>query len=213
MVRRRHRRRRLRLQRAHKTAALGPDQPGAERRDQAIADDLDRLLRRAHRLGGRGEQPGEHRNQRHRHQRLQQRRGERQHDAAPRGFLVGDEIGRDHRLAVAGAGGVKDAVGKGNSKQRPDRAAVRLRRAYRRRHLAIEFGLLGEDPSDDAADLRLGGRPRTAERILRHQRMHGGVEHHDGRERGDCDRYALRKACRRPPHGQSTMILLAYIAP
>ena len=45
MMRRRHRRLRLRLQRAHKPAALGPDQPGAEGRDQAIADDLDRLLR------------------------------------------------------------------------------------------------------------------------------------------------------------------------
>jgi hypothetical protein len=91
---------------------------------------------------------------------------------------------------VAGAGGVKNAVGKGDAKQRPDRAAIRLRRAYGRRHLAIEFGLFGEDPSDDAADLRLGWRPRTAERILRHQRMQGGVENDHGRERRGRDRHA-----------------------
>ena len=64
-----------------------------------------------------------------RDQRLQQRRDERQHDAAPGGLLVGDEIGGDHRLAVAGAGGVKDAVGKGDRQQRPHRRAVGLRGA------------------------------------------------------------------------------------
>src|SRR6185295_11225448 len=69
MMRRRHCR--LRLQRAHKAAALGPDQAGAEGRDQGVACDLDRLLRGAHRLGGGTEQPGENRNQRHGHQRLQ----------------------------------------------------------------------------------------------------------------------------------------------
>ena len=52
------RRRRLCLQRADEAAALGPDQPGAERRDQRVACDLDRLFRPAHGLGGGVEQPG-----------------------------------------------------------------------------------------------------------------------------------------------------------
>jgi hypothetical protein len=114
---------------------------------------------------------------------------------------------------VAGAGGVKDAVGEGNRKQRPDRAAIGFRRAYRRRHLAIEFGLLGQNPSEDAADLRLGGGPRTAERILRHQDVQAGVEDNGSRQRGDAEGDASRKAGRHPPHGQFTMILLANIAP
>src|SRR5439155_26701547 len=100
-----------------------------------------------------------------------------------------------------------------NPKQRPDRAAVGFRRADRRRHLAVEFGLLGEDPPDDAADLRLGWRPRAAERILRHQRMYTGVENDRGRERCGRDRDASREPCPYQPHGQSTMILLANIAP
>ena len=39
------------------------------------------------------------------------------------------------------------------------------------------------------------GRPRPAERILRHQRMQGGVEDHDGRERRGRDRDASRETC------------------
>src|SRR6202035_5540493 len=41
--RRQHRGRPRRLQRADETAALGPDQPEPERRDQGVACDLDRL--------------------------------------------------------------------------------------------------------------------------------------------------------------------------
>ena len=57
------------------------------------------------------------------------------------------------------------------------------------------------------------GRPRPAERILRQQRVQGGVEDDDGRERRDRHRDAPRETCRHRPHGQSTMILLANIAP
>ena len=65
----------------------------------------------------------------------------------------------------------------------------------------------------DIADLRLGRRPRPAERILRHQRMQAGIEDDDGRERRGRHRNASREACGQRPHGQSTMILLANIAP
>jgi len=63
-------------------AALGPDQPGAEGGDQGVACDLDRLLGPAHGPGGRVEQPGADRDDHDRDQRLHQRRGKRQHDAA-----------------------------------------------------------------------------------------------------------------------------------
>ena len=53
---------------------------------------------------------------------------EREHDAALPGLLVGDEIGRDHRLAVAGAGGVEHPVGEREAHQQPRR---RCRRSWR----------------------------------------------------------------------------------
>ena len=55
-----------RLQRAHKTAALGPHQPGAEGCDQAVACDLDRLLGAAHGLRGDVQQPRADADQKHR---------------------------------------------------------------------------------------------------------------------------------------------------
>ncbi len=110
-----------RLQRAKKSAALGPDQPGAEGRDQGVACDLDHFFSPAHGFGGGVEQPGANSDNHDRDQRLHQRRGKRQRDAAPRGLLVGDQIGRDHRLAMAGAGGVKYPISKGYREQGPDR--------------------------------------------------------------------------------------------
>ena len=127
---RRHRRQRpLDLKRADEAAALGPDQPRAERRYQGVACNLDHLLGIAHGAGGGIEQPGANRDDHYRDQRLHQCGGKRQHDAAPGCLLVGDQIGRDHRLAVAGSGGMKDPVGKGYRKQGPDRRSVRLRGA------------------------------------------------------------------------------------
>ena len=108
-----HRRRhRPRLQRAHEAAALGPDQPRAERRDQGVARNLDGLLGPAHGPGGGVEQPGANPDNDDGDQRLHQGGSERQRDAAPRRLLVGDQIGGYHRLAVARAGGVENAVGK-----------------------------------------------------------------------------------------------------
>jgi hypothetical protein len=40
--------------------------------------------------------------------------------------------------------------------------------------------LFRKQPSDDAADLRLGAGARTAERRLRYQDMQDAVEQHDG---------------------------------
>ena len=89
---------------------------------------------------------------------------ERQRDAALPGLLVGDQIGRDHRLAVAGAGGMKNPVGERDAHQQPDRAAVGLGAADRAGEHAVEFGLLGEQPAGDAVG---GGRRRRPARAAR----------------------------------------------
>ena len=137
----------------------------ADQRDQRVAGELDHPLGAAHLAGGGVEQRRRDADDRHRDKRLQQRRGKRQHDAAPPGLLVGDEIGRDHRLAVTGTGGVEDAVDERHAEQRPDRAAVGLGGADDARHVAIELGLLGEHPADDAVGRRRRGRrARRAER-------------------------------------------------
>src|SRR4029453_6299458 len=65
--------------RAHGTPPLGPDQRGAKQGDQAVAGDLDRLLRPAHGLRGGIEQPGADADQHDGDEGLQQPRDERQH--------------------------------------------------------------------------------------------------------------------------------------
>ena len=80
--------------------------------------------------------------------------GKRQRDAAPPGLVIGNHIGRDHGLAVAGAGGVENAVDEGDADQRPGRAAVGLGGADRAREHAVEFRLLGENPADERAQMR-----------------------------------------------------------
>ncbi|OIQ71345.1 hypothetical protein GALL_470380 [mine drainage metagenome] len=120
---------------------------------------------------------------------------------------------------MSGAGGVKNAVGKGNRQQRPDRAAIGFRGADRRRHLAIKFRLFGEQPPDNATDLRPGAaRARAAEGRLRHQDMHHAVEHDQGRQGQTADRQPMREVgpgfwAGPPLHGQATVILLTNIAP
>ncbi|MFK4617309.1 hypothetical protein ABIF50_000586 [Bradyrhizobium diazoefficiens] len=130
-----------RLKRADEGAAFDPDQPQAEQRDQAVARDLDHAFGLAHGLGRRIQDPGRDADDQDRDHRLHQGRGKRERDAAPRGLAVGDEIGGDHRLAVAGAGGMEDAIGKRDEEQRPHRRTVGLGGADGRRHLAIEFRL------------------------------------------------------------------------
>ena len=49
---------------------------------------------------------------------------EAQGEALAQGLLVGHEIGRDHALAVAGAGGMEDAIGEADEEQGDRRRAV-----------------------------------------------------------------------------------------
>jgi len=101
-----------------------------------------------------------------------------------------------------------------NRQKRPDRAAVGLGGANGRRHPAIEFGLLHEQPANDTADLCIRSRARTAERILCQHIVQRAI----GDETDGCDRQAspryLSACCHTGiPQGQSTEILLANIAP
>ena len=59
----------------------------------------------------------EHADEHHRGHRLQRRGNERDHHAAPDRLLIGDDIGRDDRLAMAGPDGVHDAIEEAQSRQ------------------------------------------------------------------------------------------------
>ena len=100
-------------------ARLAPEQPGAEQGDQHKARDLEEPCRIGHRHGGAAQHEiGKHHDD-DRRQPLQQRRDEGQQDATLQRHFVGDHVGRDHRLTVAGSGGVEDAVKKAQRSQHP----------------------------------------------------------------------------------------------
>src|SRR5262249_55430245 len=104
--------------------------------------------------------------------------------------------------------GMEDAVRKRNSKQGPERAGVGLGGANQTRERAIEFGLLGEDPADDAAALRRWCTwARNAKRCLCMSEHCGDEQHsnHKGDPRDPPPRQTF--------HGQLTAILFANIAP
>ncbi len=177
---------RLRRRRRGKSATLDPDETRAERRDQRVACDFDDALGRAHRLAGDVQEERADADDHHRDNRLQQRGGKRQHNAAPRGFFIGQKIRRDHRLAVAGACRVENAVEKRHTEQRRHRAAVGLGGADRPRHGAVELRLLFKEPADDATCLQRGSRRRAwpaERRTLRQKLMQQAVadQHQHGK--------------------------------
>ena len=97
-------------ERAKKAITLDHNGPGAEEHDQAITNDFDNLDRIAHELGSGAEEHGADSDDQYGGQRLHYRRCERQGDAATPSLVIGKEIGRNHRLAVAGSGRMEDAV-------------------------------------------------------------------------------------------------------
>ena len=148
-----------RLRGRDERASLHPQQPHADKNNERIAQNLDRIDGAGHRGGGGIEQRRRNAHDQHCDERLHQRRGKRQHDPAPPGLLVGDEIGRDHRLAVTRAGGMEDAVEKRQPQQAPGRAAVRLGRADQARRTA---GRIPPAWRKSSRARRLTGRPALA---------------------------------------------------
>ncbi len=174
--------------RIQERTALHPEQPRAEKRDQPIAEHFDPPDRAVHGAACRAKQHRGDADNGDRHQRLQHRRSERQRHAAPPGLAVGHDIGRDHRLAVTGPGGMKNACKpKEQAEQVQHRAAIDLGGANRRRQTAIEFGLLGQiQPTKPSAGT---GAARRTERIaLREGRItNQGHKSRHGRRRADTD--------------------------
>ena len=77
---------------ADQRAPLDPEQPGAERGNQPVADNLDPPDGAVHGAAGGAKQNRGDTHDRDRDQRLQDRRGKREHDAAPPGLAVGDNV-------------------------------------------------------------------------------------------------------------------------
>ena len=156
-----------------KRPALHPDQPRADQRDQRIADDLDQALGVAHRRrrSRRAAPPRCRRSPPRRppaaspRRTTARRRAARSHRWRP--------VGRDHRLAVAGPGGMEDPVQERDAEQRPDRAAVGLggadRAATSRGRIRPAWRRSSRRCRPAAA--RRGRRARAAERICLRERV------------------------------------------
>ena len=162
-------------------AQLVVDEPDADQRHQAPADRLEPSLHDAHLHAGGAEYQHQDGDQHQRRQRLDHGGEERQQDAASHRAAVGQHIGGDHRLAVAGPRRVQHAVGEAQECQR-QRGAERiggLEAAHGRRQLAIDLRLLLQQPgtcplqhTGCAAGLR---RARLREALLRAERALAGL--------------------------------------
>src|SRR5471032_2177791 len=107
-------------------AAFYPEQPQPNHDDQRITHDFDDPHGVAHRLGGGAEQHGGDAHDRDGREGLQYGGSEGQHDAALPSLVISYQIGRDHRLAMAGSGGVEYAVEKRDAEQSVGGAAIAL---------------------------------------------------------------------------------------
>ena len=134
----------------HEGAALAPDEPCAEQCDAGVTRGFDEFREAAHLRGclvqDRGEEPDETDG----HQGLQQCGQSGNAEAAAQGALVGDEIGSQHRFAVAGARGVKHAISESDADEAPKRADVGPGGFHAAGHQPLESGLLGKDPAHEA---------------------------------------------------------------
>ena len=148
-----------------------PQHPGTDGGDQRIAGGFQVAGGVPHRQPGDVEQRGQHTDQQHRREALHQGSQKGEQDAAPHRAFVGQQVGRDHRLAVARPDGVKDAVDQGDRHQGEsgDGTAGPVHRAHGGGQAAVQVALdlvrppegLLPQPAGD------GGRRITARR---HQR-------------------------------------------
>ena len=95
----------------HERAPLAPDEQQAKRDDPQVACQFDRLGGGGHRRCRGVEHDSGDADERRRHGTLEERREQGDDEAAPQRHLVGDHVGGDDGLAMAGPGGVEDAVG------------------------------------------------------------------------------------------------------
>src|SRR5262249_20376840 len=105
-------------QQTQESAAFDPKQAQADQHDQRIADDFNHADGITHRLGSSAQECGSDADDRDGHECLKHRRSERQKDATPPGLVIGDQVGRDHSLAVTRPGRVENAVKERNAEQR-----------------------------------------------------------------------------------------------
>ncbi len=111
-------------QETQKGPALDPQESQPDQHDQSIADDLDDANGVAHSFCRCAQQCSSNADDSDGGESLENRRSERQHDATPPGLVIGNQIRRDHRLAVAGAGSMENSVKERDTEQRVRRAAV-----------------------------------------------------------------------------------------
>ena len=127
-------------------ASLAPEQPGAKRADQCVAHDFEEPCRVGHGHGRAAQHKINQRHHRYCGRRLQEGREEGQRDPPAQRHFIGEHIGRDDRLAVTGAGCMKDAVSERQADQNPELRAVLTHRLERAGQRAIEGLLLDIDP-------------------------------------------------------------------
>src|SRR6476469_9751384 len=97
-------------QQPQESAALYPQQAQPNQHDQGITDDLDNADCLTHCFGSGAQHGCSNADNGDGGECLKDRGRKRQHNAAPPCLIIGDQIGRDDRLAMAGTGSVEDAV-------------------------------------------------------------------------------------------------------
>jgi hypothetical protein len=132
-------------------AALAPDQPEPDGGDAAVAHKLEPACRPAH-LGGSGAKEISRRaDQDDRDHGLQQRREQREERGALQRAFIGEHVGGDHRLAVTGPRGVKDAIGEAKGDQSRGGAWIAMQRMDLGRHEMGWARLFGQQPAGNPA--------------------------------------------------------------
>ena len=146
----------LELLAADQTQQLAGQKPCSEQGDERIGGDFERVGRVGHRHRGAAQHVPADSDQRERRHSLQQRRDEGQQDSPAQLHLIGEHVGRDHRLAVAGAGGVEHPVGKGQADQERQRRAILFQLDQGLTQRGEEFTLIGRDLGKDRTEEAAG---------------------------------------------------------
>src|SRR5208282_3385591 len=136
-------------ERLDQRAALAPGKPEADGGDARRARELQPVRGPVHLgRGGVEDEPGRA-DEDDGDQRLQERRHQRHHRAAPERALVGEHVGGDQRLAVPRPRGMEDAVSEAEADEPPSGARVAVQRMDLRRHEMGELRLFGQKPAGD----------------------------------------------------------------